>query len=47
MLTPQLWEDLLYQSGLRVENITVLDAPEEGNRASYRLVEVRRPATPP
>jgi hypothetical protein len=42
-----LWEDLLNQSGLRVERITVLDAPEEGNSASYRLFEVRRPATSP
>ncbi|SEC17293.1 ADP-ribose pyrophosphatase YjhB, NUDIX family [Streptomyces sp. 3213] len=43
VLTPELWEDLLVQHGLRVESITVLDAPEEDNRASYRLFEVRRP----
>ncbi|MET7575396.1 NUDIX domain-containing protein [Streptomyces sp. NPDC005492] len=44
VLTPELWEDLLVQYGLRVESVTVLDAPEEGNRASYRLFQVRRPA---
>lgn len=44
VLTPELWEDLLVQYGLRVETITVLDAPEETNHASYRLFEVRRPA---
>ncbi|MFE9597137.1 NUDIX domain-containing protein [Streptomyces hokutonensis] len=43
VLTPELWEDLLVQYGLRVESITVLDAPEEDNHASYRLVQVRRP----
>ncbi|MFJ6898239.1 bifunctional class I SAM-dependent methyltransferase/NUDIX hydrolase [Streptomyces hokutonensis] len=44
VLTPELWEDLLVQYGLRVESITVLDAPEEDNHASYRLFQVRRPA---
>ncbi|MFE9880149.1 NUDIX domain-containing protein [Streptomyces sp. NPDC005784] len=44
VLTPELWEDLLVQYGLRVETITVLDAPEQGNHASYRLFQVRRPA---
>ncbi|MFF4571529.1 NUDIX domain-containing protein [Streptomyces sp. NPDC001410] len=44
VLTPELWEDLLVQHGLRVEDVTVLDAPEEGNHASYRLFQVRRPA---
>ncbi|MET7685687.1 NUDIX domain-containing protein [Streptomyces sp. NPDC005423] len=43
VLTPELWEDLLVQYGLRVESITVLDAPEEDNHASYRLFQVRRP----
>jgi hypothetical protein len=41
VLAPELWEDLLVQYGLRVESITVLDAPEEGNHASYRLLQVR------
>ncbi|MGQ4436778.1 MULTISPECIES: bifunctional class I SAM-dependent methyltransferase/NUDIX hydrolase [unclassified Streptomyces] len=43
VLTPELWEDVLVQYGLRVENITVLDTPEEDNHASYRLFQVRRP----
>ena len=43
VLTSELWEDLLVQYGLRVEHITVLDAPEEDNHASYRLFQVRRP----
>ncbi|MFD5792345.1 NUDIX domain-containing protein [Streptomyces diastatochromogenes] len=44
VLTPELWEDLLVQYGLRVEDVAVLDAPEEGNHASYRLFQARRPA---
>ncbi|MET9736148.1 NUDIX hydrolase [Streptomyces sp. NPDC006458] len=44
MLTPELWQDLLEQYGLRVHSITVLDAPEADNHASYRLFQVRRPA---
>lgn len=44
VLTPELWEDLLARYGLRVEDVTALDAPEEGNHASYRLFQVRRPA---
>lgn len=43
VLAPELWEDLLVQYGLRVEAITVLDAPEEPHHASYRLFQVRRP----
>ncbi|MFH8935488.1 bifunctional class I SAM-dependent methyltransferase/NUDIX hydrolase [Streptomyces griseosporeus] len=43
VLTPELWEDLLVRYGLRVEHVTALDAPEEDNRASYRLFQVRRP----
>ncbi|MFK0104069.1 hypothetical protein [Streptomyces sp. NPDC091217] len=38
-----LWQDLLVQRGLEVEKVTVLDAPEATNHASYRLFEVRRP----
>ncbi|MFI1566720.1 bifunctional class I SAM-dependent methyltransferase/NUDIX hydrolase [Streptomyces sp. NPDC020490] len=44
VLTPTLWTDLLAQHGLHTEEVTVLDAPEEGNQASYRLFQVRRPA---
>ncbi|MGX1127966.1 SAM-dependent methyltransferase [Streptomyces glaucescens] len=44
VLTTKLWTDLLAQHGLRAEEITVLDAPEAGNQASYRLFHVRRPA---
>ncbi|KUN03000.1 methyltransferase [Streptomyces yokosukanensis] len=44
VLTPELWEDLLVQYGLRVQGIGVLDAPQEDNHASYRLFEVHRPA---
>ncbi|MFF0225440.1 NUDIX domain-containing protein [Streptomyces sp. NPDC004629] len=43
VLTPELWEDLLVQYGLRVHGITVLDAPQENNHASYRLFQVHRP----
>jgi 8-oxo-dGTP pyrophosphatase MutT (NUDIX family) len=41
--TTGLWEDLLVQNGLQVQKVTVLDAPEAANHASYRLFEVRRP----
>ncbi|GGR77498.1 hypothetical protein GCM10010269_15950 [Streptomyces humidus] len=47
VLTTRLWTDLLAQHGLRTEEVTVLDAPEEGNQASYRLFQVRRPARIP
>ncbi|MFF9030047.1 bifunctional class I SAM-dependent methyltransferase/NUDIX hydrolase [Streptomyces iakyrus] len=43
VLTPELWTALLTEYGLRVEGIDVLDTPEEGNRASYRLFRVTRP----
>ncbi|WP_151770282.1 bifunctional class I SAM-dependent methyltransferase/NUDIX hydrolase [Streptomyces abyssomicinicus] len=43
VLTPELWTDLLAQYGLRAEEVTVLDASEAGNHASYRLFQVRRP----
>ncbi len=43
VLTAKLWEDLLVQYGLRVRSITVLDAPEEHNHASYRLFQAHRP----
>lgn len=40
VLTAELWEDLLVHYGFRVQGITVLDTPEENNRASYRLFQV-------
>ncbi|MEV6057173.1 class I SAM-dependent methyltransferase [Streptomyces sp. NPDC052107] len=40
VLTTELWEDLLVQYGLRVQGITVLDAPEQNNPVSYRLFQV-------
>ncbi|MEW2611806.1 bifunctional class I SAM-dependent methyltransferase/NUDIX hydrolase [Streptomyces sp. NPDC047880] len=43
VLTPELWTELLTEYGLRVEGIDVLDTPEDGNRASYRLFRVTRP----
>ncbi|MFC8142043.1 NUDIX domain-containing protein [Streptomyces paradoxus] len=43
VLTPELWTALLTEYGLRVEGIDVLDTPEDGNRASYRLFRVTRP----
>ncbi|MEU0336672.1 NUDIX domain-containing protein [Streptomyces sp. NPDC006193] len=44
VLTPEVWADLLAQYGFRVRDITVLDAPEEHNHASYRLFRAERPA---
>lgn len=44
VLTAELWEDLLVGYGLRVQRVTVLDAPEKNNQASYRLFQVHRPA---
>ncbi|MGA5805097.1 class I SAM-dependent methyltransferase [Streptomyces cellulosae] len=43
VLTPDLWESLLDQHGVEVRGATALDAPQETNRASYRLFEARRP----
>ncbi|MEU0030045.1 bifunctional class I SAM-dependent methyltransferase/NUDIX hydrolase [Streptomyces sp. NPDC006335] len=43
VLTPELWTDLLGEHGLRVEGVDVLDAPEEGNHASYRIFRATRP----
>ncbi|WP_367324884.1 NUDIX domain-containing protein [Streptomyces sp. HUAS ZL42] len=43
VLAPELWESLLAEHGLRVERVDVLDAPEPGNHASYRIFRVRRP----
>lgn len=46
VLTPESWEDLLVQYGLRVNGITVLDAPQENNHASYRLLQAHRDDPP-
>ncbi|MFF7312402.1 NUDIX domain-containing protein [Streptomyces sp. NPDC008137] len=43
VLTPDLWTELLTEYGLRVERVDVLDTPEAGNHASYRLFRVTRP----
>lgn len=43
VLTPDLWTQLLTEYGLRVEQVDVLDAPQAGNHASYRLFRVTRP----
>lgn len=43
VLTPRLWTDLLAEHGLRVEHVDVLDSPEPGNHASYRLFRATRP----
>ncbi|GAB2730310.1 hypothetical protein GCM10027072_25800 [Streptomyces bullii] len=44
VLTQGLWTELLTEHGLRVEHVDVLDAPETGNQASYRLFRATRPA---
>lgn len=44
VLAPQVWEELLAEHGLRVEGVDVLDPPEPGNQASYRVFRARRPA---
>lgn len=44
VLTPELWTELLAEHGLRVEGVDVLDAPDDGDHASYRLFRVTRPA---
>ncbi|MEU6179862.1 hypothetical protein [Streptomyces coeruleorubidus] len=43
VLDPELWTALLAEHGLRVEQVDVLDTPQDGNRASYRLFRVTRP----
>jgi SAM-dependent methyltransferase len=43
VLTPEVWEGLLVQYGLRVQGVTVLNAPQENNHASYRLFQAHRP----
>ncbi|WP_432117612.1 bifunctional class I SAM-dependent methyltransferase/NUDIX hydrolase [Streptomyces sp. bgisy032] len=43
VLTTELWTALLSEHGLRVEHVDVLDVPQEGNHASYRLFRVTRP----
>ncbi|MDQ0746823.1 8-oxo-dGTP pyrophosphatase MutT (NUDIX family) [Streptomyces africanus] len=43
VLDPELWTALLAEHGLRVEQVDVLDTPQAGNHASYRLFRVTRP----
>ncbi|WP_086565714.1 bifunctional class I SAM-dependent methyltransferase/NUDIX hydrolase [Streptomyces africanus] len=43
VLDPELWTALLAEHGLRVEQVDVLDMPQAGNHASYRLFRVTRP----
>ncbi|WP_306801475.1 NUDIX domain-containing protein [Streptomyces sp. T12] len=47
VLAPHLWEDLLVEHGLTLESVTGIDAPQEGNAASYRLYSARRPERVP
>ncbi|MEE1774992.1 class I SAM-dependent methyltransferase [Streptomyces sp. NPDC048210] len=47
VLTPQLWEDLLVQHGLRMEAVTTIDSPKPDNHVSYRLYAARRPQRVP
>jgi SAM-dependent methyltransferase len=42
VLGPTLWEDLLVEYGFLVDEIDVLDAPEDSNPVSCRLFRVRR-----
>ncbi|MEV6106458.1 NUDIX domain-containing protein [Streptomyces sp. NPDC051940] len=43
VLTPTLWEDLLVEHGLRLDQVDTLDAPDAGNPVSYRLFHAHRP----
>uniref|UniRef100_A0AAU2V745 Class I SAM-dependent methyltransferase n=1 Tax=Streptomyces sp. NBC_00003 TaxID=2903608 RepID=A0AAU2V745_9ACTN len=43
VLTPQLWEDLAVEAGLRVTDVITIDSPDASNPVSYRLVVARRP----
>ncbi|MGN9760033.1 bifunctional class I SAM-dependent methyltransferase/NUDIX hydrolase [Streptomyces sp. SD31] len=47
VLAPRLWEDLLVEHGLALEAVAAIDAPQEGNAASYRLYAARRPERVP
>ncbi|MEU5240932.1 bifunctional class I SAM-dependent methyltransferase/NUDIX hydrolase [Streptomyces lydicus] len=47
VLTPQLWEDLLVQHSLTLEEVTAIDSPKPDIRVSYRLYTVRRPERVP
>ncbi|MFF9172120.1 MULTISPECIES: NUDIX domain-containing protein [unclassified Streptomyces] len=42
VLGQDVWKDLLARHGLRVEQVTVLDAPEQDNHASYLLLQARK-----
>lgn len=41
VLTPQLWEDLLFQHGLGLEAVTAINSPKPDNHVSYRLYTPR------
>ncbi|TLQ39307.1 class I SAM-dependent methyltransferase [Streptomyces marianii] len=47
VLTPQLWEELLVQHGLRLESVSAIDSPKPDNRVSYRLSAAQRPQRVP
>ncbi|MFI5793761.1 class I SAM-dependent methyltransferase [Streptomyces sp. NPDC051677] len=40
---PEVWEELLTEHGLRVEDVVPVTAPDPANRASYRVFRARRP----
>ncbi|MFF4585955.1 NUDIX domain-containing protein [Streptomyces sp. NPDC001388] len=44
VLTPEHWERLLTDHGLRLEDVETVTAPDPANRASYRVLRARRPA---
>uniref|UniRef100_A0AAU2UX57 Class I SAM-dependent methyltransferase n=1 Tax=Streptomyces sp. NBC_00003 TaxID=2903608 RepID=A0AAU2UX57_9ACTN len=43
VLTPQLWEDLAVEAGLRVTDVITIDSPDVANPVSYRLFLTHRP----
>lgn len=47
VLAPQLWEDLLVEHGLTLHSVSVIDAPQPDNLASYRLYAAHRPERVP
>ncbi|SHI47748.1 Ubiquinone/menaquinone biosynthesis C-methylase UbiE [Streptomyces sp. 3214.6] len=40
---PEVWEELLTEHGLRVEDVVPVTAPDPANRASYRVFRARCP----
>ncbi|MFI7502853.1 bifunctional class I SAM-dependent methyltransferase/NUDIX hydrolase [Streptomyces sp. NPDC049687] len=43
VLTPDRWEQLLTDHGLFLDRVETVTAPDPANRASYRVLRVRRP----